>query len=146
VAAVSHHIVVVDCLCVCVLQMYSLAWKAATGVAAAEGLALGGWSCRNVRTQQAEADKAAAEVVRLRKQATQELAALRALLQQQEVSHSHEVGVRGCVCACVWVWGGGAQATVLVGEGGLAVGIGGVGSGSGGGMKGDRLSAAVVVR
>lgn len=72
-------------------MMYSLAWKAATGVAAAEGLALGGWSCRNVRTQQAEADKAAAEVVRLRKQATQELAALRALLQQQEVSHSHEV-------------------------------------------------------
>lgn len=77
-------------------QVYSLAWKAATGVAAAEGLAIGGWSCKNVRVQQAEAAKSAAELARLRKQAAQELTALRALLQQQEASHTHEVrGVGG---------------------------------------------------
>lgn len=73
------------------LQVYSLAWKAATGVAAAEGLAIGGWSCKNVRVQQAEAAKSAAELARLRKQAAQELTALRALLQQQEAAHTHEV-------------------------------------------------------
>lgn len=74
------------------VQMYSLAWKAATGVAAAEGLVIGGWSSKNVRVQQAEAAKSAAELARMRKQAAQDLAALRALLQQQEASHTHEVG------------------------------------------------------
>jgi hypothetical protein len=71
--------------------VYSVAWKAATGVAAAEGLALGGWSCKAVRVQQAQAAAAAAELSRLRRQATQELAALQALLAQQDSSHKHEV-------------------------------------------------------
>lgn len=84
----------------CQPQMYSLAWKAATGVAAAEGLAIGGWSCKNVRTQQAEVDKAAAELSRLRQQAAQELTALRGLLQQQEASHTHEVRECGCWRCC----------------------------------------------
>lgn len=79
-------------VCTC-LQVYSVAWKAATGVAAAEGLALGGWSCKAVRVQQAQAAAAAGELARLRRQATQELAALQALLAQQESSHSHEVCV-----------------------------------------------------
>jgi hypothetical protein len=90
-------------------QMYSLAWKAATGVAAVEGLAVGGWSCKTVRVQQAEAAKSAAETVRLRQQAGQELGAMRALLEQHKATHTHEVmgpvvldmhaAVRG-VCKC----------------------------------------------
>jgi hypothetical protein len=91
--------------------MYSLAWKAATGVAAAEGLAIGGWSCKAVRLQQSEVAKSSAELARLRKQAAHELTALRALLQQQDASHTHEVCREGrgrmdgwcrVLCACVW--------------------------------------------
>jgi hypothetical protein len=79
------------------LQMYSLAWKAATGVAAVEGLAVGGWSCKTVRVQQAEAAQSAAEASRLRQQAGQELGAMRALLEQHKATHTHEVREAGLV-------------------------------------------------
>jgi hypothetical protein len=61
-----------------------------------------------VRVQQAEAAKSAAELARLRKQAAQELTALRALLQQQEASHTHEVRARGCHSMCLSSLLGGA--------------------------------------
>jgi uncharacterized protein YhaN len=74
-------------------MVYSFAWKAATGVAAAEGLAVGGWSCSNVRKQKAAAAAGAADLARLQSQAAKELAALRGLLQQREAEHGQEVGV-----------------------------------------------------
>jgi hypothetical protein len=83
------------------LQVYSLSWKAATGVAAAEGLAIGGWSVRSVRAEQAATAAATAELVRLRARAEKDLALMRALLQQKEATHSHEV--RACVSAEVLV-------------------------------------------
>ncbi|WIA32043.1 hypothetical protein OEZ86_002895 [Tetradesmus obliquus] len=72
-------------------MVYSLAWKAATGVAAAEGLAIGGWGCSNVRKQKAVAAASAADLARLQSEAARELAALRGLLQQREAQHGQEV-------------------------------------------------------
>jgi hypothetical protein len=74
-------------------MVYSFAWKAATGVAAAEGLAIGGWGCSNVRKQKAVAAASEADLARLRSAAAKELAALRGMLQQREAQHGQEVGV-----------------------------------------------------
>lgn len=81
--------------------VYSFAWKAATGVAAAEGLALGGWGCSSVHKQKAAAAQCAAELVRIRSQAARELASLRGLLQQREAAHEEQVraGDRGASTA-----------------------------------------------
>jgi hypothetical protein len=85
-------------------MVYSFAWKAATGVAAAEGLAIGGWGCSSVRKQKAAAAASAADLVRLQSAAAKELAALRGLLQQREAEHGQEVGLHTTrstyVCTC----------------------------------------------
>ncbi|KAF8071106.1 hypothetical protein HT031_001188 [Scenedesmus sp. PABB004] len=70
---------------------FSLAWKAATGVAAAEGLAVGGWGLSTVRRERAAAAAATADLARVRAQAARELAALRGLLQQKEAEHGQEL-------------------------------------------------------
>jgi hypothetical protein len=75
-------------------MVYSFAWKAATGVAAAEGLAIGGWGCSNVRKQKAAAAASAADLARLQSEAAKELAALRGLLQQRETQHGQEVSLQ----------------------------------------------------
>lgn len=62
------------------------------GVAAAEGLALGGWSVSSARASKASSAAAAAELARARNAAGRELAALRALLQQREAAYGQEVG------------------------------------------------------
>eukprot|EP00775_Hariotina_reticulata_P005233 gene5233-5469_t len=72
-------------------MVYSFAWKAATGVAAAEGLAIGGWGCSSVRAERAAAAESAAALSRVRKEAERELAALRGLLRQKEADNTQEV-------------------------------------------------------
>jgi len=72
-------------------MVYSFAWKAATGVAAAEGLAIGGWGCSSVRAERAAAAQSAAALSRVRKEAERELATLRGLLRQKDADHNQEV-------------------------------------------------------
>lgn len=65
-------------------MIFSLAWKAATGVAAAEGLALGGWGVRSVCRERGAAAAVAEELARVRLQAATDTAALREALSARE--------------------------------------------------------------
>lgn len=68
--------------------VFSLAWKAAAGVAAAEGMALGSWSYGAVRDKEAAAGALAAANA----QHAREVASLQSLLRQEEYRQRHVIG------------------------------------------------------
>jgi hypothetical protein len=67
--------------------VFSMAWKAAAGVAAAEGLALGSWSYGAVRDKEAATGALAAAAA----QHAREIATLQSLLRQEEYRSRHVV-------------------------------------------------------
>eukprot|EP00877_Chromochloris_zofingiensis_P000881 jgi/Chrzof1/10794/Cz05g12100.t1 len=70
---------------------YSLAWKAATGVAAAEGLCLGGISCRSVRKNKLKADSTQDALAEEMQQHLKQVTTLTNRLKEAETKHDCEV-------------------------------------------------------
>ena len=79
--------------------VFSLAWKAAAGVAAAEGMALGSWSYGAVRDKEAAAGALAAANA----QHAREVASLQSLLRQEEYRQRHVVSGGSILLGLFWV-------------------------------------------